>query len=77
MSVEIPKECSVLALMEEAFATRCPLALSDGPASTFVLHLWRSRTPFRDGSIPDCPHTASNAAGRCLSAAVIKVVDAF
>ncbi len=45
MSVEIPKECSVLALMEEAFATRCPLALSDGPASTFVLPRVLGRCP--------------------------------
>lgn len=45
MTVEIPKECSVFALMEEAFATRCPLALSEGQASTLVLPRVLGRCP--------------------------------
>jgi len=45
MSVEIPQECSVFALMEEAFATRRPLALADGSAPTFVLPRVLGRCP--------------------------------
>lgn len=45
MTVEIPKESSVFALMEEAFASRCPLALNDGEASTLVLPRVLGRCP--------------------------------
>ena len=45
MTVAIPEESSVFALMEEAFASRRPLALADGSAPTFVLPRVLGRCP--------------------------------